>query len=120
MSSRNAGLVAEPLFVGATRPPMRWGVTYSALLCNLVFTLESFLITRNLLTLGVCLPIHAACVLLCNRDPRSFDLLALWLRMRLPASLANLTLWRASSYSPLTLPRRAGMSRRRLEIVARL
>ena len=39
MQGRNAGLTAEPLFVGATRPPMRWGVTYSALLFNLMFTI---------------------------------------------------------------------------------
>src|SRR5438477_5115223 len=36
----NQGLTADALFVGATRPPMRWGVTYSALLFNMVFTLE--------------------------------------------------------------------------------
>jgi hypothetical protein len=35
----NAGLINDPLFVGATRPPMRWGVTYSALLFNMVFTI---------------------------------------------------------------------------------
>ena len=39
MSARNGGLTADPLFVGATRPPMRWGVTYSALLFNMVFTI---------------------------------------------------------------------------------
>jgi type IV secretory pathway TraG/TraD family ATPase VirD4 len=39
VSARNAGLTADVLFVGATRPPMRWGVTYAALLCNLVFTM---------------------------------------------------------------------------------
>ena len=50
MTARNAGLTADPLFVGATRPPMRWGVTYSALLFNLVFTMEVFLLTKNLLT----------------------------------------------------------------------
>ncbi|MEQ1935107.1 MAG: VirB3 family type IV secretion system protein, partial [Fimbriimonadaceae bacterium] len=49
MSERNAGLTADPLFVGATRPPMRWGVTYAALLFNLVFTMEAFLLTKNLL-----------------------------------------------------------------------
>ena len=43
-------MTADPLFVGATRPPMRWGVTYSALLFNMVFTLEVFLLTKNLLT----------------------------------------------------------------------
>jgi len=39
LDQRNAGLTADPLIVGATRPPMRWGVTYSALLVNLVFTM---------------------------------------------------------------------------------
>lgn len=82
---------------------MRWGVTYAALLCNLVFTLEAFLLTRNLLTLLLCLPIHGVCALLCARDPRFFDLLLLWGRTRLPAMLTTLRLWRASSYSALTL-----------------
>jgi hypothetical protein len=39
MQGLNPGLTAETLFVGATRPPMRWGVTYSALLFNLMFTI---------------------------------------------------------------------------------
>ena len=47
MSELNPGLIADPVFVGATRPPMRWGVTYSALLFNLVFTMEVFLLTKN-------------------------------------------------------------------------
>lgn len=113
MGGRNAGLVADQLFVGATRPPMRWGVTYAALLCNLVFTMESFLLTKNLLTLMVCVPVHGVCALLCARDPRFFDLLLLWGRTRLPAALANLWHWKASSYSPLALdlPRRSGLRR---------
>jgi type IV secretion system protein VirB3 len=94
---------AEPLFVGATRPPMRWGVTYAALLFNLVFTMEAFLLTRNLLTLLLSAPIHGLCALLCARDPRFFDLVLLWGRTRLPALLANLRVWKASSYSPLEL-----------------
>ena len=108
MIGRNRGLSADPLFVGATRPPMRWGVTYSALLCNLVFTMEAFLVTRNLLTLLLCVPIHGIATLLCARDPRFFDLVMLWGRTRMPAFLANLSRWKASSYSPLTLdlPRR--------------
>jgi len=103
MSARNAGLVADPLFVGATRPPMRWGVTYAALLLNMVFTMEAFLLTRNLLTLLVCAPIHGVCALLCARDARFFDLLLLWGRTRLPALLGTVGTWKASSYSPLTL-----------------
>jgi type IV secretion system protein VirB3 len=103
MSDLDAGLTADPLFVGATRPPMRCGVTYSALLVNGVFTMEVFLLTKNLLTLGLALPIHGICALLCARDPRFFDLLLVWGRTRIPALLANARLWKASTYSPLTL-----------------
>jgi type IV secretion system protein VirB3 len=114
MIDRNAGLAADPLFVGATRPPMRWGVTYSALLFNLVFTLEAFLLTKNLLTLLLCLPIHGVAALLCARDPRFFDLVLLWSRTRMPAAFANLVRWRASSYSPLTLDLPRNGRRRRM------
>jgi type IV secretion system protein VirB3 len=82
---------------------MRWGVTYSALLLNLVFTMEAFLLTKNLLTLLLALPIHGVCALLCARDARFFDLVLLWGRTRIPALLSNARLWRAVSYSPLTL-----------------
>jgi type IV secretion system protein VirB3 len=80
---------------------MRWGVTYSALLFNLVFTLEAFLVTKNLLTLMLGAPIHGICMLLCARDARFFDLALLCARTRLPAAFANLRQWKASSYSPL-------------------
>src|SRR5579863_7573665 len=103
MSAENMGLRADPLFVGATRPPMRWGVTYSALLVNGVFTMEIFLLTRNLLTLALALPIHGICALLCARDARFFDLALLWGRTRIPALLANARWWKSSSYSPLLL-----------------
>jgi len=114
MSERNSGLTADPLFVGATRPPMRWGVTYSALLFNMVFAMEAFLLTKNLLTLLLSVPIHGICVLLCTRDARFFDLVLLWTKTRLPAALANLRMWKASSYSPLIIdvPSRRGHRRR--------
>lgn len=103
MSERNQGVTADPLFVGATRPPMRWGVTYSALLFNLIFTLEVFLLTKNLLTLLLAAPIHGVCMLLCARDARYFDLVLIFGRTRLPALLTTLKFWSASSYSPLAL-----------------
>lgn len=117
MSEANSGLVADPLFVGATRPPMRWGVTYSALLFNMVFTMEAFLVTKNLLTLLLAAPIHGISLLLCARDARFFDLLLLCGRTRLPALFANFRQWKASSYSPLevSIPHRG--ARRRAEII---
>jgi type IV secretion system protein VirB3 len=117
MSARNTGLIADPLFVGATRPPMRWGVTYSALLFNLVFTLEVFLLTKNLLTLLLAGPIHGVSMLLCARDARFFDLMLLWGRTRVPALLGNLRYWKASSYSPLVFERRHRRRRRDVTVI---
>jgi len=114
VNSESSGLTADPLFVGATRPPMRWGVTYSALLANGVFTMEAFLLTRNLLTLGLALPIHGLCALLCARDARFFDLLLLWGRTRIPALLANARFWKSSSYTPLALDLPDMRGRRRI------
>jgi type IV secretion system protein VirB3 len=111
MSEHNAGLTADPLFVGITRPPMRWGVAYEALLLNLVVTMEVFVMTKNLLTLLIAIPIHGVCALLCARDARFFHLMLLWTRTRLPAYLGTARLWRAASYSPLVLdlPDSAGL-----------
>jgi type IV secretion system protein VirB3 len=98
---RNAGLVADPLFVGLTRPPMRLGVTYTALMVNALVTMEAFLVTKNVLTLLLCVPVHAVCWLLCLRDPRIFELLALRARTAIPARLTTGRYFAASSVGPL-------------------
>jgi type IV secretion system protein VirB3 len=110
---RNTGLTINPLFVGATRPPMRWGVTYLALLVEMMLTMEIFVLSKNLLTLLLAIPFHGLCALLCARDPRFFDLAALWVRTRAPALLGNARYWHGSSYSPLVLdaPDRRGRRR---------
>ena len=100
---RNQGLTADPLFVGATRPPMRWGVTYGAILLNAVGTMIVFLLSKNLLTLLLVVPVHGVCALMCGRDVQCFALLQCWVRTRLPALFANLGYWRGSSYSPLVI-----------------
>jgi type IV secretion system protein VirB3 len=120
MSSRNDGLTADPLFVAVTRPPMRWGVTYSALLFNLVFSMEVFLLTKNLLTLLIVIPIHGICALLCLRDARYFDLILLWGRTRLPAFAGTFRVWKASSFSPLELNAPNVKGKRRIANDARI
>lgn len=62
---RNQGLVADPLFVGMTRPPMVGGVTYSAMMLNVVVTTESFIVTKDLAWLLAFLPLHGLLYLLC-------------------------------------------------------
>lgn len=118
MRNRNAGLIADPLFIGATRPSMLWGVTYSAVMLNAMCVMELFLLTKNLLILLLAAPIHGVCMLLCARDARFFDLLLLWGRTRLPALLTNLRFWKASSYSPLILdlPDERGHRRRPMTV----
>jgi type IV secretion system protein VirB3 len=105
-------LTRDPLFLGATRPPMRWGVTYTALLANLILTLEVFLISKNLLVLAAALPVHGLQRLLCARDPRIFDLLFLHLKTRAPHWFANARHWHAASYSALPLAPAAHDGRR--------
>lgn len=116
MSERNSGLIADPVFVGATRPSMIWGVTYSAVMLNAMAVMEFFLVTKNLLVLLIAIPVHGVGVLLCARDPRFFDLALLWGRTRLPALFSNLTVWRASSYSPLVLDLPSASGRRRAPV----
>ena len=119
MNTRPSALATDPLFVGATRPPMRWGVTYCALLFNMVFTLEAFLLTKNLLTLLACAPVHLVCMVLCARDARFFDLLVLWWRTRLCALPGARRIWRAASYSPLRLDVPSPRGSRRSGVTAR-
>ena len=88
-TERNGGVTADPLFLGVTRPAMAFGVTYSALLANAVVTVELFLLTRNLLWLLACLPVHGLFWLLCLSEPRFFDLALLWGKTRGPGLLGN-------------------------------
>jgi type IV secretion system protein VirB3 len=92
---------------------MAFGVTYSALLANAVVTVELFLLTRNLLWLLACIPVHGLFWLLCLSEPRFFDLALLWGKTRGPGLFGNARLWRAQGYSALLidLPGRSGKRR---------
>ncbi len=103
MENRNAGVTADTLFAAVTRPPMRFGVTYVAILFNAALTMEVFLLTKNLLVLLLAIPIHGVCMLLCARDPRYFDLLLMWAKTRLVAYFCSIRFWKGASYSPLVL-----------------
>ena len=100
------GIKVDPLAVGLTRPAMRWGVPYPALMLNLVASVEALVWTKSLLWMLICIPIHGICYLVCLKDPRSFELLVLWLRTKANGLVATRGYWFASSYSPLALRRR--------------
>jgi len=95
-----AGVIADPLFVGATRPAMALGVPYSALLVNAFVTLELFLVTRNLLWLLMAAPLHGLAWLVCLAEPRAFELLAVWGQIRARAGFRGRRPWNATGYGP--------------------
>lgn len=114
MDGRNQGLTADTLFVAMTRPSMLLGVTYSALIVNVVLTMETFILTGNLAWLLACVPIHGLFYLVCLYEPRFFDLFALWGRTRGVALVSgNVGFWRSSSYSPLAIDLPDAHGRRR-------
>jgi type IV secretion system protein VirB3 len=113
MTEDTEGLAVDPLFVAATRPPTRWGVPYSALLVNMVLTMEVFLLVKNPLILLLAVPFHGLCVLLCARDIRMFDLVLLWAQTRMPGIAGHLFAWKGNTYSPLVLDLPNARGRRR-------
>jgi len=100
------GIKVDLLAVGLTRPAMRWGVPYPALMLNLMASVEALVWTKSLLWVLICIPIHGICYLVCLKDPRSFELLVLCLRTKANGLVATRGYWSASSYSPLVLRRR--------------
>lgn len=103
MTSRNAGLIVERLFVGPTRPAMWALVPLSALVIEVIFIAEIFLWTRNLLSLVWIIPIHGILYLLCLNEPRIFELFKLWAMTKGLNWFAARVYWKASSYSPLPI-----------------
>jgi type IV secretion system protein VirB3 len=90
----------DVLFVGVTRPALRFGVPYAALLVNALVTLELFLLTRNLLSLVAALPIHAFVWVLSASEPRFFELLKVWAWVRARAVGGRAAPWSALAYGP--------------------
>jgi type IV secretion system protein VirB3 len=88
------------LFVGMTRPAMRFGVPYAALIVNALITLELFLLTRNLLSLLAAIPIHGLVFGLSASEPRFFELLKVWALVRVQAGAGAATPWSALTYGP--------------------
>ena len=112
------GIKVDDLAVGLTRPSMKWGVTYTAMVVNGMVSLEALIWTQKLQWFLIIVPIHAVFALICRHDPRAFELLFLWLKTKAGNLFRTFNL--VSTYSPLarrkpigaTKRLQAGMSRR--------
>lgn len=106
------GIDVDTLAVGLTRPSTVLGVPYGAVILNMLISVEALALTENLLWLLMCIPVHGICYLITIKDPRSFELLALWARTSLGTLITSRWYWSASSYSPLTLRGRPNLFKR--------
>ncbi len=85
-----------PLVKALTKAPLLFGVPYMFTMVNMVVTATVFLATKNLLTLGVCVPIHIVGYLLTLRDDQIFSILRTKAQKTPPHSGA---IWGVKSYS---------------------
>jgi type IV secretion system protein VirB3 len=116
--SRNHGIDLDALYVGPTRPTTIAGVTWPAVVLNIIVTIETFVFTHNLLWLLIFVPIHGICYLICLHDPRTFELLALWGQTKGQSVFNNRWYWGAATCSALEIQTRkkpSRASRRRLK-----
>lgn len=102
------GIEVDTLAVGLTRPSTVLGVPYGAAILNVLISVEALALTENLLWLLMCIPVHGICYLITLKDPRTFELLALWARTTLGTQITSRWYWSASSYSPLSFRSRYG------------
>jgi len=66
---------SDSLFLGLTRPPMLFGVTYNFAAINGLVSLLAFIITEKFIYLLVMMPlIHGICYFLCLKEPRALEL----------------------------------------------
>jgi type IV secretion system protein VirB4 len=90
-------LVRYPVFLGMTRPPLKFGITFGSFIVLSMGTMLLFLGTSSfwsLLFFGVGYPV---CYVLCGRDPRIFSML--WVRLWGTRGLKS-SYWGAKAYSP--------------------
>ena len=65
----------DSLFLGLTRPPMLFGVSYTLATINLLISLMAFIVTSKFIYILVILPtVHGVFWLLCLKEPRAMEL----------------------------------------------
>lgn len=71
-------LQADQLFQGLTRPPMMLGVSYMYFILNFCASMCFYINSESFLVLFVVFPmIHGLGYMICMREPRAIELLAL-------------------------------------------
>jgi type IV secretion system protein VirB3 len=65
----------DPLFLGLTRPPLLFGVSYTFAALNGIFSLLAFVFTESFFYLLILLPgLHMVAWFICLKEPRAIEL----------------------------------------------
>ncbi len=65
---------AAPLFVGLTRPPMLFGVSYNFAVINGMISMMSYIMTSNFIYFAMMFPMHLVGYYLCSKEPLFIEL----------------------------------------------
>ncbi|MFQ3307732.1 MAG: type IV secretion system protein VirB3 [Candidatus Midichloriaceae bacterium] len=64
----------DHLFVGLTRPPLLFGVSYNYFIINAFVCMISYILSSNFIYLAVAFPIHGLGYYLCSKEPLFIEL----------------------------------------------
>jgi len=79
----------DKLFVGLTRPAMKWGVPMDAIILGGMVASVALIATGNPLYLLIYIPIHSLMFILCLKEPNITRLCGLWMITNLRSNLRH-------------------------------
>jgi type IV secretion system protein VirB3 len=89
---------ADPLFVGLTRPPLLFGVSYTFFVVNALLSMTAYISTSSIRYLAMAVPIHFIGFYICSKEPLFIELFKV--RAEKCARCKNRFWHGANSYDP--------------------
>lgn len=98
MAEEEYEIVADPVFVGLTRPPLLFGVSYTFELFNAMICMMGYIGTSQFKYMAAILPIHMVGYYLCSKEPLFIELFKV--RAEKCSRCTNKMFHNANSYDP--------------------
>ena len=70
----SGNIQSNPLFVGLTRPPMLFGVSYTFALLNGMMCMLTYITTSQFRYLAIMFPVHFIGYYICSKEPLFIEL----------------------------------------------
>lgn len=74
MSADTGAVSTDPLFVGLTRPPMLFGVSFSFFFLNFFFSLVFYINKPGVAVIGLAAGLHLIAYIICFKEPLFLEL----------------------------------------------